>query len=230
MKTLGMIATLVLCFHFSYAQSSFEEIKKHSSKDSIARFVPKPSKDIETLFSGQNSFGAYLSFTIGYTEVDNNAALQSGGRLMLVANHYLGIGFGGKGFVSSPQEVSYTGILPDTQRYKSITGGYGGLYLEPVLYSTKPIHLAFPVLLGAGMMGESTWTNNFNSQETTSSASSIFFVVEPGVELEFNITKWFRIGLGAAYRITSDVEGLTEIAAESQNSLNYGMTFKMGLF
>ena len=36
--------------------------------------------------------------------------------------------------------------------------------------------------------------------------SSAFFVIIPGAELELNIVKFFRIALGADYRITPDIE------------------------
>ena len=230
MRILKTIGTLLLFCHIGVGQIGVENKEIYSKKDSVQDVKHQQRIQPETLFKGQSSFGGYFAFTFGYTEVDGNAALQGGGRMMFIANHYLGIGFGGKGFINNPEEISYNGTIPNTKLYKSTTGAYGGLYLEPVLFSMKPIHLSFPILLGAGAMGESTWSNNYDAQESSTNMSSVFFVAEPGVELEFNIAKWFRIGLGASYRMTSNVKGLTEIAEEPQNSFNYGMTFKMGIF
>lgn len=235
MKTLGLISTLLLICHIGFGQILVENKKMYSDEDSTKEIKQAKSNQPETLFNDQASFGGYFGFTFGYTEVDGNPALQSGGRLMFVANHYLGIGFGGKGFVTNPQEVPYYGTNPNiTNLYKATSGGYGGLYLEPVIFSLKPVHLSLPILIGAGAMGESTWSNtawdDYYYHDGATNVSSVFFVAEPGIDLEFNIAKWFRIGLGASYRITSDVEGLTEISAEPQNGFNYNMTFKMGWF
>lgn len=235
MKALTLISALLLFCHIGYGQILVENNKMYSEEDSIKEVKQKNQNQPETLFKSQSSFGGYLGLSFGYTEINGKAALNTGGRLMFVANHYLGIGFGGKGFITSPEESIYNGDNPNiTTIYTATTGGYGGLYLEPVLFSLKPIHLSFPVLIGAGAMAESKWNNTtwndyyYTTGNTT--VSSVFFVAEPGVDLEFNIAKWFRIGLGASYRITSNVEGLTETTAEPQNGFNYNMTFKMGWF
>lgn len=232
MKTFGLISTLLLICHLGFGQILVENNKMYTDEES-EKAVKKNQP--ETLFKDQSSFGGYFGFSFGYTELDGKSALQTGGRLMFVANHYLGIGFGGKGFITNPEEIPYEGTNPNiTTLYTATTGGYGGLYLEPVIFSMKPVHLALPVLIGAGAMAESHWNNTtwndyyYNTGSTT--VSSVFFVAEPGIDLEFNIAKWFRIGLGASYRITSNVEGLTEITNEPQNGFNYNMTFKMGWF
>ena len=76
--------------------------------------------------------------------IDNRNAVLVGGRLSLIASHCVGIGIGGTGFLN---EFHYE---PSLDRQVSLTGGYGGMYIEPILLPRFPVHLSFPVLFGAG--------------------------------------------------------------------------------
>jgi hypothetical protein len=229
-KKITLLFTSLLLMQFLSAQ---ELVKRDTiypePEPKKEKKTKEPKEQPETLFSGQSSFGGYFGFNFGYSDINGEDAVRGGGRLMFVANHYLGIGFGGQGFVSATtskpmnnDEVNYT-------QYANYLGGYGGLYLEPVFFSLKPIHVSMPILLGAGGMGYHQWNNGwdygFNKTLTTA-----FFIIEPGLDVEFNIAKWFRIGLGASYRFTSQVDSYVEIPSEALKGFNYGITFKMGWF
>ncbi len=73
----------------------------------------------------------------------------------------------------------------------------------------------FPVLVGAGGVASIvdryyySWDDEYYYETLDSEA---YFVFEPGVEVEFNMVKFFRIGLGASYRITSDVKLRKELS------------------
>jgi hypothetical protein len=77
----------------------------------------------------------------------------------------------------------------------------------------KMIHLSIPVLLGAG--GVEVSDENFflsSSDSDYSIERSAFFVVEPGLDLEVNITKVLRLAVGASYRWVTgtDLSTLTD--------------------
>ena len=62
----------------------------------------------------------------------------------------------------------------------------------------------------------------------------MFFVVEPGVEVELNMARFFRMGLGATYRYTNGVvlsypDG-TEVPLRALDGLNFHVNFKFGKF
>lgn len=209
-----------------------QQPKEVAKSESIKPQKPK----VETLFQDQKSFGGYLGISMGYTQIDGEEAFTAGGRVMFVANHYIGIGFGGRGFMTMPRTDSlrYTyrdGSSSDysygTTTYIANAGGYGGLYIEPVVLSLKPIHASFPILLGAGGIVNEIWDDGPDPSTHTSSA---FFIVEPGIDVEFNIATWFRIGIGASYRLTSKIEGLAEASPYLLEGLNAGLTFKFGYF
>lgn len=213
----------------SYGQKLIETQKFYTEEQEKEEIERNQS---QSLFGSNSSFGGYVAFSFGYKDYNGSAAFVSGGRFMFVANHCLGIGFGGKGMVSNTQTTPYDNNSHN--RYTYNYGGYGGLYLEPVIMSLKPIHVTFPILLGAGAIGESIWDDDYNESTSYNDygtrLSSAFFVTEPGVDIEFNIARWFRISLGAAYTFTSDIEGVLNIDTNAMNGFNYNMTFKMGWF
>jgi hypothetical protein len=54
-------------------------------------------------------------------------------------------------------------------------------------------------------------------------------VFEPGVELEFNVTRFFRTAAAVTYRFTSDVE-ITGMEQNVLKGLNFKLGFKFGKF
>ena len=56
-----------------------------------------------------------------------------------------------------------------------------------------------------------------------------FFVVEPGIELEVNVIKLVRFGVGASYRYTTDLD-LPGTGKGALRGLNAGFTVKVGRF
>src|SRR5512145_303239 len=90
----------------------------------------------------------------------------------------------------------------------SLAGGYGGFFFEPVVFPKYPVHVSFPILIGAGGVAvvrdsdsDDDWEDDFKSE-----ASDAFMVIEPGVEVELNITRFFKFCLGGYYRYTSEIE------------------------
>ena len=57
---------------------------------------------------------------------------------------------------------------------------------------------------------------------------------EPGVELEFNLVKFFRLAVGASYRLTNGVilkyNFNRDIRTNALNAFNFYVIFKFGKF
>jgi hypothetical protein len=195
------------------------------SQDTLV--APKKNKDeFRTLFGDQRSGGFYGSFTIGYSMIDNKDAVLMGGRFAWVVNHSIAIGFGGTGFIN---EFHYT-TIPNNQVF--LTGGYGGLYIEPILMPKFPVHLSFPCLLGAGGISYVSTDNNYNMNFVEDAAA--FLIAEPAAELELNLTRFFRMSLGASYRFPTPFDvgtsGITTANAEALRGWSYNISFKFGKF
>lgn len=191
--------------------------------------------EIRTIFSREKSNGGYGAFTISYSNIGGYDALVTGGRGAFIFDRVLAVGLAGYGFVNNLEYDRF-----NNQIHSSLAGGYGGLLIEPILAGTSPVHLSFPVLIGAGGV---TLTDFYNLDDWQSPFSNYeydydaFFVVEPGVELELNVTRFFRLAAAVSYRYTSEIELLGfedlingPVAPNALRGFNYGLTFKFGKF
>jgi hypothetical protein len=186
----------------------------------------KKPREFQTLLGDNRPGGFYGSFTIGYSEIDNYQAVLFGGKFMWIASHSFGFGFGGTGFIN---EYHYE---PALDRDVFLTGGYGGLYIEPILMPKYPVHLSFPCLLGAG--GISYISKESTDYHNMIEDSEAFLIAEPAVELELNLTHNFRLALGTSYRFTTAFEvgsnASQTVNSESLKGFSYMITFKFGRF
>lgn len=194
-------------------------------------------QQIRTIFSGSEvkSLRGYGALSIEYTTIDNLDAICIGGRGAVIVNHNLAFGIGGKGFISNTVYDNY--LLDDYE----FSGGYGGFYIEPIIMGNNPVHLSFPVLIGAGGIGYlKHWGEDDGDDNYVDEDSNAFFVLEPGVEIEFNMIKWMRMAIVGSYRFTSDINlkykkggiagGIAIAPSDMLRSFNVGLVFKFGKF
>jgi hypothetical protein len=210
MKTTTMFILLTFAFVLAFAQDN------------------EKSNEIRTL-SGKKSLGFYGAAAIGYSQMEAKDALLIGGRAGLIFNHSTAIGLAGYGFFNNLDDYN----LPvGGEAWYSLAGGYGGLFIEPIVGANKPVHVAFPVLLGMGgvglirNVGTGTWEDPFDIEMPE---NDFFFIVEPAAELELNVTSFFRLAANLSYRFTSNVE-LIGKTPDVLQGWNFGLTFKLGKF
>jgi len=186
----------------------------------------KKDDNIKTLFGNKSlSHGGYASLSVGYSEVNDKNAYNTGFRGAWIIGHTFAIGIGACGF-SNDLNIDN---VPGAHEY-GLRGGYGGLLMEPILLPKFPVHLSFPILLGAGGVEyvNSYYNDNFD-RFTYVEDSDAFFVAEPGVELEMNLLKFVRLAIGASYRFTKDVNIENE-KHDVLNGYNFGLALKFGKF
>jgi hypothetical protein len=211
MKKIFLLLVISVCAFAIYAQ----ENKDHSNKE------------IRTLMGGNHgSNGGYGSFGAGYSIIDGKDAVTLSGRGAWIMGHSLAIGFAGTGFVNA--------FSPDIQpdRVVNITGGYGGLLIEPILLPRFPIHLSFPVIAGLGGIAYTSSlqpANSWDIYDTWVEDTQTYLIAEPGVELELNVLKFFRMAFGLSYRFTSDINW-DYSSPDVLEGWNAGMSFKFGKF
>ena len=182
--------------------------------------------DVKTLFgNGYVSHGGYGSFSVGYSEIDAKDALTMGARGAWVIGHWFALGFAGNGFLN---DYHYDRGL---SRNVNLSGGYGGLLMEPIMLPRFPVHISFPVVIGVGGIAYTTsYTySEWSDPEYFVEDATSFLVLEPGVELEFNVVRFFRIAIGGYYRYTSDIS-LINTPPDVLNGYSGGITLKFGKF
>jgi len=183
-------------------------------------------KEYKTVFRNR-SLGAYGAISMGYSQIDSRDALLTGGRAVMVMGHSFGFGLSGSAFINDPIYSSTDDL------YYSLLGGYGGLVFEPILFWHLPVHLSFPVTLGAGTVALTHFSDDildpyqyFNSYLDD---IGFFLLAEPSVELEFNILRFFRLALYGSWRFTTDVL-VDHTSSAALNGWSTGITFKFGAF
>jgi hypothetical protein len=197
-----------------------------SQKDSIWK---DHSDDIRTLLGDIKHYGIYAAFTVKYSEINKEYNWDFGGRMGFVKNHDLSFGIAGYGFTKEPK------FDVEQQADYALQGGYGGFFIEPCLFPKFPVHLSLPVFFGAGGVSYTkvnTNRNNYywnNYSENMTFDTQPFVVIEPGVELEMNLIRHIRMGLGVYYRVSSNID-VRNNEPTALNGFSVGMTFKFGKF
>ena len=210
MKKIVLMLILASGICFAHAQDDFRD------------------DEIKTIFSKNKSNGGYGAFTLGYSQIDGKDAFITGARGAFIFDHSFAIGLGGYGFINN---LDYHTFFDDHPLEYTLTGGYGGIFVEPIIAGRMPVHLSFPVLFGVGaaaLVEDHGWhhweVDPFNELD-----HDLFFVIEPAVELEFNVTKFFRTAASVSYRHTSTLE-LYNTDEDVLRGLNFNLTFKFGKF
>ena len=184
--------------------------------------------EIQTLIGNNNAVGGYGAISMQYTQLDDRDAFVFGARGGIIMGHMVALGLGGAGFFN---DVHYD---PVSGMDISLAGGYGGFFFEPVIMPKFPVHVSFPVLIGAGGVAivsaddNNDWNDYYNSE-----ASDAFMVIEPGIEIELNVTRFFRFCVGGYYRYTSDVDIQDQsfsVPSDILRGFSGGVTFKFGRF
>ena len=114
--------------------------------------------------------------------------------------------------------------------------GYGGLFLEYILFPKSAVHLSIPLIIGAGgtTLNAKKYQDdsNLNPNEWALYEyveSSGFFLLEPGLNVELNMAKFFRLSAGANYRYVSGTN-LQRLSDNDLSGVNFNITFKFGGF
>jgi hypothetical protein len=183
--------------------------------------------DIKTISGSVNHSGGFGALSFRATKFRGQPMVLGGVRGGWIVNRSLGIGLEGYGIVP-------TAKFDDIDPLNGVVavGGYGGFFLEPIFFSNQVVHITFPVSAGAGWLGYILdWKNYAGTNRGTniSEDNDVFWYVEPGVDLEVNIARNFRLDLGVSKRFTQDLE-LAETTEKDFNGINYFLTLKIGGF
>ncbi|MFC5044627.1 hypothetical protein ACFSTE_22760 [Aquimarina hainanensis] len=172
--------------------------------------------------------GIYLGINTGYGKIDRRNTINAGIKLAYVANRKFEYGIAAKFFYSdqtSADNISSNDISSTTG---DVVGTYGGVHLEPILFSKSKINVSFPILIGPGVVAyiEESSSNKGEHEATTSDQ---VFVVEPGVNILFNFSRYVQIEAGAKYRFSSKFtihpDAITRI-----NGYSIDLGIKIGVF
>lgn len=191
--------------------------------------------EIKTIFGHNDNVehGAYGAITLEYSQIDSKDALLFGARGAWIINHNIALGFAGKGIATVESYSEFNTWNSDFY----LSGGYGGLLIEPILAPMSPVHVSFPVTIGAGGVAYTQrfeYDGNWENSRWDTWDASAFFVLEPGVEVNLNLLKFMRLSFGGYYRYTAGLslenpDGVKE-SKDFLDGFSAGMSLKFGKF
>ena len=195
----------------------------------VDTYSPEDDK-IKSLLGKENDLNGFGAIDIKVGDFVNERALLMGAYGGFIINRRYLFGLAGYGIVTN---VEFDGNVPGDTEVKPLNlhGGYGGVLIGLTIAPRELIHISVPIVLGAGALevaDEDFFVNNPADSEFTVE-NSTFFIAEPGLELEFNITKYFRLGAGATYRHIAGTE-LVNVKDEDLRGFTGMLSFRFGRF
>ncbi len=180
---------------------------------------------METFAKRKGTHGFYIGVGGGYAGVGNIDFANVEAKFAYVNDQKFEIGFGGQTF------QSFESIAAAGEQNQFVGGALGGMYLKAIFFGRKKMHVSIPLFLGVGAAAvyEQDQTDIFDCFDPEVISSSPFLVAEPGVNLEFNISKMLGFEMGAKYRISSQTDFLGNGISDLNGLVISGM-LKVGLF
>lgn len=209
--SLAFLITL-LCTPFLFAQETATSNKNENA-------VNRPS----------SYYGSITNkFTIINGEYANIAQVYGG----WVFNRKLMLGLGAAALTNNIIVPDAFSSEPGEQ--SSYMYAQGGIVAEYMARPDKKVHFVYHLFSGIGITTQyerSDYMDDFfeDAFDDDDDESNLFFVAEPGVQLEFNVLKWLRIAPGITYRATIGGNGLGLHNSDLSN-VSFNLGIKIGTF
>jgi hypothetical protein len=178
--------------------------------------------DFRTIFQGDemkiSGFGGPM---MSFTSIDGEFVhMMGGGGAVLINNFFIG-GYG----MGKTNKIKSDKLTDDET--VNIEFGHGGLWLGYIFMPKKAIHPTVHTQIGWGQISQQLEDLNFiNEYESVN-----VFVLVPAVEMEMNMTRFFKIGMGANMRFVV-VNNSAESSFDNKDLMCPGafLSFKFGWF
>ena len=197
---------------------------------------------VRTIFSkGSAKWGGEITFFGTGAGFDERFFGGGGFEAGAIRNQSLEFGIFLEGFASE-SHTDYK-ITPDDQYFYG--GGFGGALIKPIIMSNSPVHFAIPIRIGGGAVGyyssENFWDDDHHyyshyDRRNDYEDECAVFVFEPGINLEFNMLRHFRMWVGASYRMFGSLNldyrnaGGEIIGSQDLNGMIYSVGFSFGIY
>lgn len=171
-----------------------------------------------TLAGDNGRLGGFGGPTLTFTRIASSDAVFAGARGGFIINGTVAMG------------VSLAGWHDDLVRgsdglQHQVSLGYGGFDLEYIDHTHSVAHFTVHLTIGGGSATQDEDHSFFDGD----SREKTFFLAEPGVGVEVNVLKFFRVNLGATYRYVHAVN-LPAFNDDDFRGLSGRLTFKLGRF
>jgi hypothetical protein len=199
---------------------------------SIAMLLCKPSlsqEEPETLLNSEREIirSFFMAPEVKYTTLIDEWEYFGGLRFGFLIDHRYVLGLEVNGILSENAFRGTATVEGETDINNAMY--YGGLYLDYIIPTNFPVQISFPLLLGAG--GNFLFEKFDNIQQPDAEILEIgkFLVAEPKINLELNISRVFRMGIGCGYRLVGK-SNLDRLNNEDLSGFLINVNLKVGSF
>jgi len=185
--------------------------------------------EVKSIFSNGDGGGVEMkgfgSFEMKLSPIAGKTALLVGASGGVTINKFFILGISGYGIATNVEIYGW-----DVNRPLRLYGGYGGMLLGFNIFPREIVHFTFPVVVGGGhvYLVDPNYFSNTSDRDYSLEQSS-FMIVEPGANLEFNVTRFFRLAMGVSYRFVNGLN-FANMADEELNDWSANLELKFGRF
>jgi hypothetical protein len=184
------------------------------------------SQEMKSLFSVEkgknNTYGAYGGPLISATQINGEWGSLLGGKGGIIINQRIALGGVGMGLVSNNTFVE-SNTEDGVNEILELGYGAGGIFVEYIFKLNSPVHFSIPLNMMVGGASINEVGSNVELE------SSYLFVLEPGINIEFNVAKQFIPAINISYRQVFG-SSLANVSNKDFSGINIGMVFKFGDF
>lgn len=173
----------------------------------------KDSDEFRTIFDNQKlKVSGIGGFSMAFSSFNSNYAASTGGSMAILLNKQLFVG----GYGQSSN--IYREVTIENSDYTDARLNHGGFWLGYIIMPSLPIHPVISTQVGWGKARVDEYYNDN------------VFVVNPTVEVQVNITRFFRMAVGGHYTICSDVNNIDGLSAKDFSGPGGTLAFRFGWF
>lgn len=160
-----------------------------------------------------SGFGAFFN---EFSSVQNDFAVSNGGGGAVIFNQKFYFGGYGMGLSTIHERPDLDSIISGVSDSR-ISFGHGGLWLGYIHNSHKAVHFSVSSKFGWGQIAIYDKYYDYHDREEYYARDNVF-VITPQIEMEMNLTPWFKMNIGAGYRY---VAGIDKAYILSNQKTNY---------
>lgn len=166
--------------------------------------------------------GVYIGMNLQYGTIEKSDTYLVSLKIAYVADQQFEAGFVVTSFYTDLNNLGFD--FND----RDLVGFYGGLHLEPILFSKHKLNLSFPLLIGGGAIG---LVNQVGDKVILNDRDwDPVFVLEPGMNVLYNISRYIQFEAGVKYRFSSRINLEPEYDLSRINGFSAGLGIKVGVF
>jgi hypothetical protein len=161
---------------------------------------------------------------MNFTAIDNDFVLMMGGGCgVMLGNVFLG-GYG----VGKTNETPYNSNIENDDNKYNLGMGHGGFWFGYIIRPKKAIHLSLSSQIGWGAISKK---QKLPEDENITIESHSITVITPIIEVEYNISRFLKIGTGATWAYVSGSRlSETNYTSKDLSKPSFFLSFKFGWF